>query len=241
MKRIAVDSVSKKFRIGFKKDQSTLSRFISLFSGKEPKKIIWALKEVSFSADAGEIIGIVGENGSGKSTLLRIIAEIYNNDGGEVKTEGKIISLINLYIGLKERLTMEDNIYMCLPLFGVSIKETKKRFNSIVEFSGLENFINTKIYQFSDGMKQRLAFSIAIHCDPDIFLLDEVFEVGDEEFRAKSADKINEFVKNGATVLLVSHKLEMIEKYCNRVIWIDKGRIVKKGNSKDVIKDYLKL
>ena len=238
MKRITVDSVSKKFRIGFKKDQSALARFISLFSGREPKRTIWALKKVSFSADAGEIIGVIGENGSGKSTLLRIIAGIYDKSGGEVKTEGKIVSLINLYIGLRERLTMEDNIYMCSSLFGLSAKEAKKRFDSIVEFSELRDFVNTKIYQFSEGMKQRLAFSIAIHCDPDIFLIDEVFEVGDEEFKIKSVNKIKEFLGNGATVLLVTHELWMVEKYCNRAIRIDKGRIVKDGNSRDVIKDY---
>jgi ABC-type polysaccharide/polyol phosphate transport system ATPase subunit len=241
MKRIIVDNVSKKFRIGFKKEQGALAKFVSLFSGREPKRIIWALRDVSFSADAGEIVGIIGENGSGKSTLLRVISEIYDKDRGEVKADGKIISLINLYVGLKERLTMEDNIYMCSSLFGLSIKEIKKRFNFIVGFSELTNFINTKIYQFSEGMKQRLAFSIAIHCNPDIFLLDEVFEVGDEEFKVKSANKIKDFVKNGATVLLVTHELWMIEKYCDRTIWIDKGQIVKEGSSKEIIKSYSKL
>ena len=238
MERVIVDNVSKKFKIGFKKDQSALARFVSLFSGKEPKKLIWALRDISFGANAGEILGIIGENGSGKSTLLRIISGVYGKDGGEVRTDGRIISLINLYIGLKERLTMEDNIYMCSSLFGLSIKEAKMAFNSIVDFSELGNFVNTKIYQFSEGMKQRLSFSIAVHCKGDIFLLDEVFEVGDEEFQTKSADKINEFVRNGAAALLVSHRLDMIEKYCNSAVWIDKGKIIKIGDSKEVIKDY---
>lgn len=238
MERIIVENVSKKFKIGFKKNQSALARFVSLFSGIEPKRIIWALKEVSFSVSSEKIVGIVGKNGSGKSTLLRIIAGIYDVDSGKVSTNGKIVSLINLSMGLKEKLMMEDNIYICCSLLGLSIKEIKKRFNSIVEFSELGNFIDTKIYQFSEGMKQRLAFSIAIHCYPDILLLDEVFEVGDKEFKVKSTKKIKEFTKNGTTVLLVSHGLDIVERYCDRVIWLDEGRIVRIGDTKEVLNEY---
>jgi len=199
------------------------------------------LREISFSVEGGEVVGIVGENGSGKSTLLRIIAGIYDRDGGEVKTKGKIIPLINLNIGLMDRLTMEDNIYLCCGLFGLSRKETKRSFDSIVEFSELINFVNTKIYQFSEGMKQRLSFSIAVHCNPDILLLDEVFEVGDEDFKIKSANKIKDFVKSGVTVLLVSHELQLIERYCDRAIWLDKGSIVKQGKAQEVVERYSKI
>jgi len=240
MERVVVQNLSKKFKIGFKKRQSSLAKIISFFSGKEPKKIIWALRDISFKARAGEIIGIIGENGSGKSTLLRIIAGIYDKDEGKINVNGKIISLINLNIGLQPRLTMRDNIYLCCSLFGLSQKTIKQRFSSIVEFSELENFVNTKIYQFSEGMKQRLAFSIAIHCKSEILLLDEVFEVGDENFKIKSAEKIKEFIKKGASVLLVSHDLQMIEKYCDRAIWLDKGKIVKKGKTREVVKVYRK-
>lgn len=238
MKRIIVEDVSKKFRIGSKKGRGTLAKFISLFSGREPKRVIWALNEVSLNANAGEIIGIIGKNGSGKSTLLRIIAGIYDKDEGEVKTDGKIISLINLHIGLWERLTMEENIYVCCPFFGLSKNEIKKRFDSMVEFSELGNFVNTKIYQFSQGMRQRLSFSIAAHCNPDILLIDEVFEVGDEGFRIKSANRIKDFIKNGTTVLLVTHELWMVEKYCNRAIWLDQGKIVKSGNVESILTEY---
>jgi len=238
--RIIVKNISKKFKIGFKKYQSVLARFISVFSGKEPKKIIQALKDVSFKVKKGEIVGIIGENGSGKSTLLRVIAGIYRQDEGEVNVSGKIISLINLRVGLQGRLTMKDNIYLCCSLFGLSQKEIKQKFNSIVEFAELENFVNTKIYQFSEGMKQRLAFSIAIHCDPEILLLDEIFEVGDEKFRKKSADKIKELVDDGATVLLVSHDLHMVKKYCDRIVWLDKGKVVKEGRAREITKQYEK-
>jgi ABC-type polysaccharide/polyol phosphate transport system ATPase subunit len=238
MQRVIVNNISKRFRIGFRKDQGTLARFISFFSGVESKRIIWALKDVSFNVRAGEVVGIIGGNGSGKSTLLRVIAGIYNKDSGEVKIDGKIVSLINLNIGLKERLPMTDNIYVCCSLFSLPRKEIKKRFDSIVEFSGLNDFVSTKIYQFSGGMKQRLVFSIAAHCDADILLLDEVFEVGDEEFRTKSANKVKELTKDGTSVILVSHEMWMVEKYCDRVIWLDKGTVVKEGKVEDVTGEY---
>lgn len=237
-KRVIVQNLSKKFQIGFKKHQSALERFISLFSGKEPKKTIQALKDVSFEAKKGEIVGIIGENGSGKSTLLRVIAGIYRQDEGNIIANGKIISLINLNIGMQSRLTMKENIFLIGSLFGVNQKGIKQRFNSIIKFAELENFINTKIYQFSEGMKERLAFSIAIHCNPDIFLLDEIFEVGDENFRKKSADKIKDLVNGGAIIILASHNLHMVERYCDIVIWLEKGKIKKAGRMKGVIKEY---
>ncbi|MDP2947645.1 MAG: ATP-binding cassette domain-containing protein, partial [Nanoarchaeota archaeon] len=235
-----VEHISKKFQIGFKKNQSALERFIILFSGKEPKKTLQALKDVSFEAEKGEIVGIIGENGSGKSTLLRTIAGIYRQDEGKITTNGKMISVINLRVGLQDRLTMKDNIYLCCSLFGLNQKDIKKNFSLIVEFSELENFINTKIYQFSEGMKQKLAFSIAIHCNPDILLLDEVFEVGDESFKIKSAKRIKNLVGEGMTVLLVSHDLHMVERYCDKVIWMEKGRIKKEGRTGGVVGGYRK-
>ena len=133
---------------------------------------------------------------------------------------------------------MKDNIFLVGSLFGLSQNEIKERFDKIVDFSGLKDFVNTKIYQFSSGMLQRLAFSISIHASPQILLLDEVFEVGDEDFREKSANKIKELVGAGATVVLVSHDLQMIEKHCSRVIWLDNGKIHKIGGPKEVIEDY---
>ncbi|MDD4996288.1 MAG: ATP-binding cassette domain-containing protein, partial [Patescibacteria group bacterium] len=156
MKRIIVENLSKKFKIGFEKNRGILARFISLFSGKETKKNIQVLDNISFYVNAGEIVGIIGKNGSGKSTLLRIIAGIYDKEKGRINTQGKIISLINLNNGLKERLTLRDNIYLYSLLLGLSLKEIKEKINSIIEFSDLKDFVNTKIYQFSDGMKQRL-------------------------------------------------------------------------------------
>lgn len=236
--RIILENVSKTFKIGFKKNQSTLARFINLFSGKEPKKTLQALKNISFIAKKGEILGIIGKNGSGKSTLLRIIAGIHRQDSGGIKVNGKIVSLINLKVGLKDRLTMKDNIFLIGSFFRLTRKQIKQKFNSILEFAELHPFVNTKIYQFSEGMKARLAFSIAIHCNPDILLLDEVFEVGDGRFKIKSAEKIKDLVKENVTVLLVSHDLNMTRKYCERIIWLDKGKIKKKGATKETIEKY---
>ncbi|MDD5455299.1 MAG: ABC transporter ATP-binding protein [Candidatus Ratteibacteria bacterium] len=238
MKRIIAEGISKEFKIGFKKNQPILARVISIFSGREPKRIIKALDNVSLEADAGELLGIIGENGSGKSTLLRIIAGIYAKDNGKIVTNGHIIALINLYIGLKERLTMEDNIYLLGSFWGMSQKSIRERFDAIVEFSELKDFIKTKVYQFSNGMIQRLVFSIAVNCNPDILLLDEVFEVGDEHFKLKSANKLEELNKNGTAVILVSHAMWIIEKYCNRVIWMDKGKILQEGKASEVTLEY---
>jgi len=197
MKRIIVNKISKKFKIGFKKKQTAIARFSSFVSGREPKKTLIALQDVSFSADAGEVIGIIGKNGSGKSTLLRILAGIYTHHEGSKSIKGRMIPLIGLGQGLHRRLTMKENIFLVGSLFGLSKRDIKNRFNSIVAFSDLEEYVHTKPYQFSEGMKQRLAFSIAIHCNPDVLLLDEVFEVGDEEFKKKSTGKIKELVNGG--------------------------------------------
>jgi len=240
IKRIVLQNISKKFKIGFKKRQGILAKIISLLSGREPKKEIVCLDNLLLTVNSGEIIGLIGANGSGKSTLLRVIAGIYKHDAGRVLTRGKIISLINLNIGLQERLSMRDNIYLCCSLFGLGRDTIKRNMASIAEFAELDDYIDTKLYQFSSGMLQRLAFSIAMHCNPEILLLDEVFEVGDEDFRKKSAEKIKEIVKNGASVILVSHELDMIKKHCDKVIWLDNGSVKKEGPVKEILKEYKK-
>jgi ABC-type polysaccharide/polyol phosphate transport system ATPase subunit len=238
IKKVVVNNLNKSFKIGFSSSKTFLSRIISIVSSREPKKALKAVDNVSFELNSGEIIGVIGANGSGKSTLLRLISGIYNYDAGEVIRNGKIISLINLGVGLKFRLTMKENIFLVGSFFGLSQKEIKNKFNSIVEFSELGDFVNTKVYQFSSGMIQRLAFSIAIYCNPEILLLDEVFEVGDEEFKRKSANKIEELVKTGACVVLVSHDLNMVEKYCDKVFLMHTGKIIKTGSAKKIIKQY---
>jgi len=239
-RKLIVNNVSKKFRIGAKKRGGILYRLISFFSGKEQKRDMWVLKKISFKLNQGEILGIIGKNGCGKSTLLRVIAGIYKKNYGNIQVNGKIIPLINFGTGLKPRLTMKDNIFLYGSLLGLGRDTIKRKFNSIVKFADLEDFIDTKLYQFSSGMLSRLAFSIAIHCDADIFLLDELFAVGDENFRQKSGNKIKELVENNASAILVSHNLDLLKKHCDRIIWIENGRIIKKGETNKIINEYIK-
>ena len=227
MERVIIKNVSKKFKIGSEESQTALFKFLSLFSGKRPTKTIWANKNISLTVPAGKIIGVIGPNGSGKSTLFRIIAGIYQPDEGEVIVKGKIISLINLYMGMEERLTMRENIYLNCSLFGLNSKEIKEKFEDIVNFSELKNYTNTKLYKFSTGMLQRLVFSIAINSNPDILLLDEVFETGDEAFKAKSINKIKGLANQGKSIILTGHELQLIKKHCHQIISIERGEIVK--------------
>jgi ABC-type polysaccharide/polyol phosphate transport system ATPase subunit len=239
MKQAILQDISKSFNIGFKKDQSFLARLVSFFSGREPKKKICVLKNISFDLERGEIVGLIGSNGSGKSTLLRIIAGIYKQDGGSIEANGKVVSLINLYVGLRQRLTMRENIFLVGSLFGLDYKEIVSKMDSIAKFSGLEKFLDTKIYQFSSGMVQRLIFSIAIFANPDILLLDEVFEMGDEEFKEKSAEKVRELAQKGCCVVIVSHDMDTIENFCDKTIWLNKGEIQKMGKFSEVVQEYL--
>ncbi len=245
-KMIIVDQVSKEFKIGRKIDKTTLSRFVFMVSGIEPRKKFLALNDVSFNVKAGEVVGLIGKNGSGKTTLLRIIAGVYKADKGKIRTQGNLIFLSSIKNGLKSKLTTRDNIHLIGSILGLSQKDIKNKFNSIIEFADLKDFIETKVYQFSSGMKHRLVLSILLNClnhhKPDILLLDEVFSGGaDEEFKNKSLKRMEEFLKRKSSVLLVSHDLNMIKKYCDKAIWLDRGRIVKEGTPKDIIKDYLNL
>jgi ABC-type polysaccharide/polyol phosphate transport system ATPase subunit len=238
MRRVNVKNISKKFNIGYVKNQGFLARLLSFVWGKENKKEITVLSNISFSANSGEVVGIIGDNGSGKSTLLRVMAGIYGADSGEVEINGKVVSLINLGIGLKERLTMRENIFFTGSILGMGQKEIKDKFDAIVEFSELAEFLDTKIYQFSSGMIQRLLFSVAAHSSPEVLFLDEVFEVGDEHFRRKSEKKMEELISQDVCTILVSHSLELVKKYCNRVIWLEKGKIIKEGDPTEITTLY---
>lgn len=232
MRKITLANITKSFTLEQKAHRNALAKSLALFS-KTPASPLApsahhapVLRSLSLDVDAGDILGIIGNNGCGKSTLLRIIAGIYEPDSGSVITHGKVVSIINLGTGLRDRLTMRDNIYLVGSLFGMSNQAIRESFDSIVDFSELGDFIDAKIFQFSLGMAQRLAFSIAIHSNPDILLCDEVFEVGDEHFRKKSADKIRSLASAGMAVILVSHDMDIIEKNCNRIVRIEDGSIV---------------
>lgn len=212
--------------------------FFGTIFGLENRKKFFALDDVSLELYKGEKIGIIGSNGSGKTTLLKIISGITTQTSGTINTYGKVVSLIELGAGFHPELTGKENIFLNGLVIGMDKDEIQKKFASIVEFSGLGDFIYSPLYTYSSGMSLRLGFSIAIHSNPDILILDEEIAVGDEKFRKKSMRKINEFFKQGKTIILVSHWLEYIRANCNRIIWLEKGKI-KLDGGEEVIDKYI--
>ncbi len=209
MNRIEMVDVDKSF---IKREHlSFLGRVRSCCKRRDRRVVVSGL---SLAVAKGQIIGISGRNGIGKSTILRLIAGIYKQDAGSIVTRGKIIALINLKVGLEWQLSMVDNIEYLGTLFEIPAKVLKRRIDTIISFAGLAGCEQTPVYQFSEGMKQRLVFSVAMHADADILLLDEIFEVGDEEFRKKSAKAIVDFAKRGGSVVLVTHEKKIMDKYC---------------------------
>lgn len=244
MDRIKVENVHKKFTLNYVRSESALFRILSMFN-KDNKKEFNVLNGISFSVKEGEVLGITGKNGSGKSTLLRAIAGIYEIDSGKIKCNGKVVYLSGLMTGLHEKLTLRENVYLMGSILGLSQKDIRKKFNSIVEFSELNDFVDVKLSQFSSGMILRLAFSITIFCvshtNPDILLLDEVFGAGgDESFKRKSILKMEELIRGGVSVVIVSHQIDILKKYCDRLLLMDGGKIIKEGKPEEVIESYVK-
>ena len=242
--RIRVDKISKKFNIDFRKNEGLLARVLYFLPRSSPKRELLAIEDVSFDVKAGEIVGVIGKNGSGKSTMLKIIAGVYAPSFGEVETTGTMVYLTGLGQGLVPRLTMRENILLMGSVMGLAQNDIKKKLGEIVEFSGLKEFIDSKVYQFSSGMITRLNFSVMIHSlkhhNPDIILLDEVFGAGgDIDFQKKGIEKMEELIRSGASVIMVSHSLEIIKKYCQKAILLDKGKIDFMGVPEETVKRYL--
>lgn len=242
MSAIKLENVSKIFvRPPLKRKYTTIRETLLHFHWlKNRRKIryIDALKDISLTIEKGESVGIIGMNGSGKSTLLKLLAGIFKPDSGKVYIKGRIASLIGLGIGFHPGFTGRENIFINGMILGLSQREIKRRFNDIVRFSELEDYIDEPVRTYSDGMFMRLGFSIATNVDPDILLIDEILAVGDEYFRYKCAEKIAEFRKLGKTMVIVSHELEAIEKWCDRVVWLNNGVIKEIGVPNRVIDYY---
>ena len=242
MIRIEAQNLSKRFVMDSKRELA-LASILNILEGKKERQKITALENISFSAREGEVIGVIGKNGAGKSTLLKLIAGIYEPSSGKIRTQGNFVYLTSLGLGLLQKLTMRENIYLTGSIMGLEQKEIKQRFEQIVHFSGLREFVDAKIYQFSTGMIARLGFSVTFFCiqhkNPDILLIDEVFGAGaDIDFEAKAEKKMEELIRGGATVILASHNLEIVEKYCNKVLCISSGKVVKEGVPGEVIEYY---
>ena len=211
----------------------------SLTNNKNNTTTIWALKNINVQIKEKEIIGIIGSNGSGKSTLLKILSKITTPTSGEAFIKGKVGSLLEVGTGFRDELTGRENIYLNGTILGMNKKQINNNIDNIINFSGVKEFIDTPVKRYSSGMRVRLAFSVAAYLEPEILIIDEVLAVGDASFQKKCLGKMDDVAKSGRTVLFVSHNMEAIMSLCTRVIWIDKGEIIRDGNPTSVVNEYL--
>lgn len=244
---IEVKNIGKQYYIGEKQAYLTFRDLVVslpkkilnlLVKGKKSQQF-WALKNISFKVKTGEVIGIIGKNGAGKSTLLKILAQITEPTTGSISLRGRVASLLEVGTGFKAELTGRENIYLSGAILGMTKKEITEKFDSIVEFSGIEGFLDTPVKRYSSGMYVRLAFAVSAHLNSDILLVDEVLAVGDHEFQEKCLGKMNAISKSGKTVIFVSHNLNSIKNICNKVILLEDGRISQIGPVNKVINNYL--
>lgn len=241
---IEVNDVSMRFNLGIEKGFSLKQGFVDLFNKEKrknkKKNEFWALKDVDFKVNKGEVVGFIGSNGAGKSTLLKVVAGVMKPTKGCVKAYGNICPMIELGAGFDMELTARENIYLNGAVMGYSKELIDAKFNDIVEFSELSEFLDVPVKNFSSGMVARLAFSVATIVEPEILIVDEILSVGDIAFQAKSEAKMRSMIGGGTTVLFVSHSIEQIKKMCDRVIWIEHG-VVKKIGGKAVCDEYVKF
>lgn len=243
---ITVESLAKKYIIGGVKelDYKTLrDGLASFFRRPSPrsggKETIWALKDVSFTADEGDVIGIIGRNGAGKSTLLKILSRITDPTAGRALLQGRVGSLLEVGTGFHPELTGRENIFLNGAILGMRRQEVLRKLDQIVAFAEIEQFLDTPVKRYSSGMYVRLAFAVAAHFESDILIVDEVLAVGDAAFQRKCLNKMEDVGTQGRTVLFVSHNLASIARLCPRVLLMDDGRVVRDGTSQEVIRSYL--
>ncbi|MAG22451.1 MAG: ATP-binding protein [Candidatus Diapherotrites archaeon] len=237
---VQVNNVSKVFKLPLERKQFFMQHITALLHGQLGYRKLEAVKNVGLEFSEGETIALIGANGSGKTTLLKLIAGILVPTTGSISVIEKSASLFGLGVGIQEELTARENVFLYSALLGFSRKQVKEQFSKIIEFAELEEFVDVKLKQFSSGMRMRLAFSTAIHSDAELFLIDEVFSVGDEHFQKKCLDVFKELQKEGKTIVLVSHNMEHVKKFCGRAVWIEEGIIKRDGKPAGIIKDYVK-
>ena len=258
---IRAEGVSKAFRIGLKenshetlaralidavrspitnfKKYRSLYRFDDVEDGKAQADVLWALRDVSFTVQQGEVLGIVGRNGAGKSTLLKILSRITPPARGRVEIHGRVSSLLEVGTGFHRELTGRENIYLNGTILGMRKKEVDRKFDEIVEFSGVEKFLDTPVKRYSSGMSVRLAFAVAAHLEPEILVVDEVLAVGDAAFQKKCINKMQDVGKTGRTILFVSHNMPAVKMLCTRAILLNEGRLVMDSTPHDVVSTYM--
>jgi ABC-type polysaccharide/polyol phosphate transport system ATPase subunit len=234
---IVVDGVSKRFRLYHERNRSLKAAVVR--GGRNRYEEFWALRDVSLEIEEGITYGLVGENGSGKSTLLKCIARILRPDEGSIRTRGKMAALLELGSGFHPELSGRENVFLNGSILGLSKRELTARFDDIVGFAGLERFIDQPVKNYSSGMYVRLGFSVAINVDPDVLLVDEVLAVGDAVFQRRCNEKFADFRRAGKTVVVVSHASEAMRTMCDKVAWLQDGRVVVEGRPEDVVDDYV--
>jgi len=234
---IIVDGLWKKFRVYHEKNQYLKA---AMTKGKRAEfDDFWALRDVSFEVPVGQTFGIIGSNGSGKSTLLKCLAGILDPDRGTLMAEGRMAALLELGAGFHPDLSGRENISLNGAILGMTRREIEKKFDGIVSFAGLEQFIDTPVKNYSSGMVVRLGFAVAINVEPEILIIDEVLAVGDEEFQQRCFEKIEQFRKDGRTIVFVSHGLSQVSQLCDVALWLDKGHVRTIGPSYQVVSEYM--
>jgi lipopolysaccharide transport system ATP-binding protein len=254
---IRIDNLSKQYRLGvlghgtlYRDLQSWWARLRGREDPNSPVSVIpgeafsrgdriWALKDVSLEVQEGQVLGIIGRNGAGKSTLLKIISRITTPTRGEIRIRGRVASLLEVGTGFHLELTGRENIFLNGAILGMSVSEIRRKFDEIVDFSGVDKFIDTPVKRYSSGMYVRLAFAVAAHLDPDILVVDEVLAVGDAEFQQKCIGKMGDQARQGKTVLMVSHNMGSINQLCEQCVWLHDGEIKQQGDTAAVIGAYL--
>lgn len=236
---VEVDNVTIRFNKATEKINDLKEYFIKLVKRQLMFQEFLGLQDVSLKIKKGEAWAIIGTNGSGKSTLLKVISKILKPYKGSVTVKGSVASLIELGAGIDPRLTARENIYLNGCLLGYSKKFIDEKFDEIVEFAELEDFLDSPVKNFSSGMKSRLGFSVATMVEPDILIVDEVLAVGDVLFKKKCMAKMKQMLNNGTTLLIVSHNMNHIQAMCDKAIWLNKGKVVKQGDMKEVCDEYL--
>jgi len=231
---VRLEAVSKRFVL--LRDKSVKERLLNITASRAHRQEFWALRDIELSIPAGATVGLVGHNGSGKSTLLKLIGGILQPTSGSVSRRGRLAALLELGAGFHPDLTGRENVYLNAALLGMSRADTRAAFDQIVDFSGVEDFIDTAVKFYSSGMYVRLAFAVAVHVDPDLLLVDEVLAVGDEAFQAKCLDRIREFQQEGRTIVLVSHAAPQVEQLCDRVVVLHHGAMIFDGGASEGIR-----
>jgi len=236
---IEVKNLYKNFTVCYDKANTIKERLIRLGKGKKEEREI--LKNINLQIKRGEVVGLIGVNGSGKSTLLKLMTKIIYPTKGSVETQGKLTSLLELGAGFHPDFSGRENIYFNASIFGLTRKEIDERLEQIIEFSELRSFIDNPVRTYSSGMYMRLAFSVAINVQADILLIDEILAVGDKHFQDKCFEKLIELKKSGKTIVIVTHSMDQVKRFCDRAVWLYKGEIRQDGKVDDVLKEYLRV